>query len=85
MQFESTQYQEALDNAITKIKYDLEISKAFSPEDFHSQHEAYAVIKQKIELLWDSIKNTSPEYKQPQRAQAINAAAMLVKLIVELL
>ena len=56
------------------------------PTNFHNQHEAYAVILEEVDELWDEIKKNQKKYDLPaQRAEAKQAAAMLVRLMVELL
>ena len=56
------------------------------PDDFVNQHEAYAVILEEIDELWDEIKKNKKNYDlDSQMKEAVQAAAMLVSLIVEIL
>ena len=48
------------------------------PKPFVNQHEAYAVILEEVDELWDEIKKNQKNYDLPaQRKEAIQAAAML--------
>ncbi len=61
-------------------------AKTMFPGDFANQHEAYAVILEEVDELWDEIKKNQRNYDlAAQRKEAIQAAAMLVRLLVELL
>lgn len=61
-------------------------AKQLFPLDFHNQHEAYAVILEEIDELWDEIKKNHKLYDlEAQRKEAKQAAAMLVRMMVELL
>lgn len=54
---------------------------------FHSHHEAYAVILEELDELWDEIKKPIPgiPYSGRERVkEAIQVAAMAMALIVDL-
>ena len=51
------------------------------PEPFNSAHEAYAVIKEEMEEMWEEIKRDDlPKARQ----EAAQLAAMAVRLMLEL-
>lgn len=61
-------------------------AKSLFPAKFVNQHEAYAVVLEEIDELWAEIKKNQRNYDlEAQRKEATQAAAMLVRLIVELL
>ena len=79
-------YDEKLSQAISEISTEVHRAKTMFPTDFHNQHEAYAVILEEIDELWDEIKKNHKKYDlTAQRTEAKQAAAMLVRLMVELL
>jgi hypothetical protein len=61
-------------------------AKEVFKEPFANQHEAYAVILEEVDELWAEIKKNQKNYDlEAQRKEAKQAAAMLVRLMVELL
>lgn len=79
-------YQEKLEVALHDIKEEVISAKAVYKEDFVNQHEAYAVILEEVDELWAEIKKNQKVYDLfAQRKEAKQAAAMLVRLMVELL
>jgi hypothetical protein len=54
----------------------------------HSLHEGYAVILEEVEELWDEVKKNPrkhPDRKAKAREEAIQVAAMAVRLIKDVL
>lgn len=50
----------------------------------HSEHEAYAIIKEEIEELWDEIKKKpSQRSKDKMREEAVQTMAMLARFIID--
>ncbi len=50
--------------------------------DFHSNHEAYAVIKEEVDELWDAIKKEKNVKGNDQiRHELIQIGAMVVKYL----
>ncbi len=79
-------HQERLSKALLEIEAEVKRAKQLFPPDFHNQHEAYAVILEEVDELWDEIKKNQKNYDLPaQRKEAVQAAAMLTRLLVELL
>lgn len=79
-------YEEKLTLAVNEIAAEVRRAKTLFPTDFHNQHEAYAVILEEIDELWDEIKKNHKKYDlQAQRTETKQAAAMLVRLMIELL
>lgn len=61
-------------------------AKKMFPANFTNQHEAYAVMLEEFDELWDEIKKKQTNYDLPaQRKEAIQIAAMCLRLIHELL
>ena len=60
-------------------------AKTLFPEDFHNQHEGYAVILEELDELWDEVKKNQKIYDlEAQRKEAIQCAAMCIRFIAEL-
>lgn len=79
-------YQDSTSGVLAEVYTELMRAKSVYPEHFVNQHEAYAVILEEVDELWTEIKKKPQNYDIPaQRKEAIQAAAMLVRLIVELL
>ena len=79
-------YNAKLDKALAEIKIEVANAKTVYPDNFVNQHEAYAVILEEVDELWDEIKKNQKKYDlTAQRKEAKQAAAMLVRLMVELL
>lgn len=75
-----------MNRVLSNIGYELLRAKTLFPDKFVNQHEAYAVILEEVDELWDEIKKNQKNYDlDAQRKEATQAAAMLVRLIVELL
>jgi ABC-type transporter MlaC component len=72
--------------ALSEIRQEVQRAKSMFPVNFHNQHEAYAVILEEVDELWAEIKRNQRDYNlDHQRKEAKQAAAMLVRLMVELL
>ena len=72
--------------ALGEIESEVLRAKKLFPVNFHNQHEAYAVILEEVDELWDEIKKNQKNYDLlAQRKEATQAAAMLVRLMAELL
>jgi ABC-type transporter MlaC component len=77
---------EKLELALSGIGVEVLRAKSMFPNNFVNQHEAYAVILEEFDELWTEIKKNQKKYDlEAQRKEAIQTAAMLVRLIVELL
>ena len=75
---------ERLYDAFDEIIKEMQSAKAKWPGDFKNTHEAYAVIKEEFDELWDEIRKKNPA-KEQLRHEAVQTSAMLMRLIVELL
>ena len=83
---EDYDYGSKLTGAVEEIRQEVLRAKELFPTDFHNQHEAYAVILEEVDELWAEIKKNHKLYDlEAQRKEAKQAAAMLVRLMVELL
>ena len=80
------QYKLRLSQALEEISAEVHRAKTLYPQHFVNQHEAYAVILEEVDELWTEIKKNQKTYDlKAQRNEATQAAAMLARLIVELL
>lgn len=79
-------YGQKMLDVLNEINNEVVRAKSMFKEDFVNQHEAYAVILEEVDELWDEIKKNQKIYDLPaQKKEATQAAAMLVRLLVELL
>jgi len=79
-------YKAKANEVLQKIFDETMRAKTLFPEHFVNQHEAYAVLLEETDELWDEIKKNQRIYDlDAQRKEATQAAAMLVRLLVELL
>lgn len=78
-------YEHRTSAACEQIALEVTRAKTMYPAMFVNQHEAYAVILEEVDELWDEIKKNQKKYDLPaQKKEATQAAAMLVRFIVEL-
>ncbi len=67
--------------AMQEILAELENANDLFPL-FTSAHEGYAVIKEEVDELWDSIKTR--DTIENQRAEAIQIGAMAIKFLISI-
>lgn len=72
-----------LQSSFLEIKDEIERAKGIHKKDFNSFHEAYAVIKEEFDELWEEIKKRDLD-KEKVRKEAIQVGAMISRLLVEL-
>lgn len=75
-------YKLELQSNILDILAEVERAKSIHKGNFNNFHEAYAVILEEIDELWDEIKKKDVDL-EAIRKEAIQAAAMLCRLITE--
>lgn len=73
-----------LQSSFIEIKDEIEKAKEKYPKDFNSLHEAYSVILEEVDELWEEIKKKDVD-KFRVREEAIQVGAMIGRLLVELL
>lgn len=79
-------YNEKLTIQAALVSNEVLRAKKMFPNNFVNQHEAYAVILEEIDELWDEIKKNQKNYDlDAQRKEATQAAAMLFRFLIELL
>lgn len=77
------EYQTELGWVADHIYNEVGRAKQIHTENFHSVHEGYAVVLEEIDELWDEVKKKVHD-KEAMRKEAIQAAAMLCRFIIEL-
>lgn len=77
-------YNDKLSKTLELIQTEVLLAKEKYTSNFNSLHEGYAVILEEINELWDEIKKKNPD-KKNLKIEAIQSAAMLSRLITELL
>lgn len=79
-------YRDKLKDAAQKAFEEVLRTKTKFHNNFVNQHEAYAVILEEVDELWDEIKKNQKAYDlDAQKKEAVQCIAMLMRLIVELL
>lgn len=79
------EYLDQLDKACNAVYNEVIRAKGMFPENFVNQHEGYAVLLEEVDELWDEIKKNQKVYDlDKQRKEATQAAAMLMRFLVEL-
>jgi len=78
-------HKNRIEQAQADIKAELLRAKTLFPTSFVNQHEAYAVILEELDELWDEIKKNQKNYDiEAQRKEAVQLSAMVLRFIVEL-
>ena len=73
------------ENAVVSICEEYLNARRKYPARFNSAHEGYAVVLEEIEELWAEVKKQHTKHDViAQRHEATQAAAMLLRFIVEL-
>lgn len=72
-------YSESAEEILNEVQR----AKAIWKDDFKNYHEAYAVILEEVYELWYEIEKKNHD-KEKIRQEAIQSAAMLLRLITEL-
>lgn len=77
------EFRKLIDDVV--CEYDIAVEKFGA---FNTQHEAYAVILEEMDELWDEIKKQSkprtPQNKLAIMKEAAHVAAMAIRLIVDM-
>ena len=66
---------------LVKKEY-LRVAAMCSVEKFNSTHEAYAVLKEEVDELWDEVKSNVNE--KDMETEAIQVATVAIRFIAEL-
>ena len=77
-------YTNKLEDTFNEIEKEIYKAKKKHTENFNSSHEAYAVILEEFDELWDEIKKKEHD-KIKMKEEAIQCAAMLCRFLVEIL
>ena len=79
-------HEEKTADILELIKNEVSRAKTMYPTNFVNQHEGYAVMLEEVDELWDEIKKNQKNYNLlNQKKEAIQIAAMAVRICVELL
>ncbi len=77
--------------ALQAVDQEIARAKAKHPGNFHNAHEAYAVLLEEVDELWDEVKKNPKnmnllvrqEWMQKKYTEAIQVAAMAVRFAAE--
>lgn len=79
-------YYKKLEASLNEVMNEVERAKELFPGNFHNQHEAIAVIREEyIELEQEIFKNQKVYDLLAQKKEAIQLAAMCMRLVCEIL
>lgn len=81
--FDYKNYSSKLQDVENEIAMEVFSAKRKWPKDFNNYHEAYAVILEEIDEMWEEIKLKNPD-RDKIRHEAIQVAAMINRLLIEL-
>jgi hypothetical protein len=70
-------------SVVTEVVNELRRATTKHPTGFHSAHEGYAVLKEEVDELWESIKCQSCPYAHT-REEALQVAAMAVRFVLDM-
>lgn len=75
-----------LDDILEDVKKEFEFATKKYGE-FHSLHEAYAIVLEEMNELWEEVKASQKDKSRGQfaRKEAIQVATMAIRLIFDLL
>ena len=82
------EYETKLRNSLTDVYNEIIRAKSIHKKDFNSTHEAYAVILEEMDELWEEVKKNPKKEgysKEKMREEAVQTVAMLLRMITELL
>ena len=85
---EHFEYETKLRNSLTDVYNEIIRAKSIHKKDFNSTHEAYAVILEEMDELWEEVKKNPKKEgysKEKMREEAVQTVAMLLRMITELL
>lgn len=77
---------------VTAVKREVERAKTLHPGNFHGRHEAYAVLLEEVDELWEMVKKNPAKmltpadkvvWRQNMHEEAIQVAAMAVRFATE--
>lgn len=69
-----------LQEAVDMVQREYHRAHEVFPVPFHSRHEAFAVLQEEVDELWDDIKANA---HLQGRDEAIQVAAMAIRFLVE--
>lgn len=70
-----------IENSLTEIRKEFDRAKGLY-SDLHSNHEAFAVLKEEVDELWDEIKKSKGTRLNSQmKHELIQVGAMVVRFL----
>lgn len=69
-------------DTVLAVEAEIARAKAKHPGDFHNHHEAFAVLNEEVDELWDTVKQDQPVHRK--REELIQVAAMAFRWLNEL-
>lgn len=74
-----------MEDTLAEVALELKSARRNFPA-IHSAHEGYAVLKEEVDELWEEVKgNKDPQSYVRMRKEAIQVAAMAIRLIEDVL
>lgn len=78
-------------DVLEAVEIEITRAKAKHPGDFHNAHEAYAVLLEEVDELWEEVKKNPAKmntievlnWRQKKYTEAIQVAAMAIRFAVE--
>lgn len=70
----------SVNQAIDLIRSELQRAWQLFPRPSASAHEAWAVLYEEVDELWDEVKSNN---REKQRLEAVQVAAMAIRFLVE--
>lgn len=74
--------EQRIDEALAQVKREIMRAKTKHPRDFSGPHEAYGVLLEEVDELWDEIK--ADHFHGSAQKEAMQVAAMAVRYMVEI-
>ena len=79
-------HEEKTQDILKLIANEVSRAKTMFPDNFVNQHEGYSVMLEEVDEFWDEVKKNQKNYDLlKQKKEAIQVAAMAVRICVELL
>ncbi len=72
---------DAMKDTMCEVSAELARARAKFPRPKDASHEAFAILNEEVDELWDEVKGNHPDRKSRMRAEAVQVAAMAIRFI----